>query len=31
MYEFILWLAYADVIDNKIEKIKQGLVEGVQE
>jgi hypothetical protein len=27
MYEFILWLAYADVIDNKIEKIKQGLVE----
>lgn len=27
MYEFTLWLAYADVIDNKIEKIKQGLVE----
>ena len=27
MYEFTLWLTYADVIDNKIEKIKQGLVE----
>lgn len=27
MYEFTLWLAYADVIDNKIEKIKQGLVD----
>lgn len=27
MYEFTLWLAYADVIDNKIEKIQQGLVE----
>jgi hypothetical protein len=27
MYEFKLWLAYADVIYNKIEKIQQGLVE----